>query len=258
MFFYYSPVLLIALAAAERVAGKPETQAAVAAPRPLPEADGKSTKRLRAVLGRWQERLARDGAAEAEFYVYQYDLTFNIERRSIGRFRFDFPNRFVINILPATIEPGDRSSRKNRKGRPFALQAGRAASWFFDGKKLVLGGTGTPLEIEVVDPAHPTHLKWYFQSNVPVNDVLNGLCPLVRPTKADFATEYSWKIEKESAQQFWLSATPNTKSAAASSRALTVILDRSNYRQKAVQRIDPVGQITVYVFNGWNTVPRGK
>jgi hypothetical protein len=239
---------------------KAESSTAVVALRPMPKADGKSKERLRAVLRRWQDCLARDSVREAGFYVYEYDFTFNIEKRSVGRFRFDHPNRFVVNIRPAKIERGLQSSRKDRNGNPLTLQAGHAASWSFDGKKLVLAGTGTPFEIEVVDPKNPTHLKyWYFSRNVPVSEVLNGLFPLARPTKADFATEYRWKIEKETAREIWLSATPVTKSAAASSRGLKVILDRSNYCPMAVQRIDPGGiRETVYVFNKWITVPRAS
>jgi hypothetical protein len=239
---------------------KAETRMPIAAPRPLPRGSSKSDKRLQAILQRWQQSVARDGVVETGYSMYQYDFAFEIEKRSVGTFRFEHPNRFSFQLHPATIEPGTKSSKMSSRGKRFVLKAGKRESISCDGKKVIQESADKTIEFGILDPSDPTRLKtWFsFRKDVPIRDAINEMVSFASPTIADFESRYRWKFEMETAGVVWLSALPKTKSAAVSARSLKVILNRENYRPVAVQRIDPAGRETVYVFHKWIAVPRAE
>jgi len=127
----------------------------------------------------------------------------------------------------------------------------------YDGKKLVeQTGTGT-VELGTVDPkssrvSWPRHGLDFrdFRANKP-REIVENIVPFASPQPEELQQKYGWELRKETRTEIWLEAKPRTKSAKRLTTRFRIILDRTELRPKAVQRIDPGGIETVFVFSHW-------
>jgi len=212
-----------------------------------PAAEPKVSAELMQVLNEWFSNTRKIERLEGYHWKYTYDFTFNIEKRAVGRFYYQAPDKGRIDIQPAKIAAGAKSERTDKRGKPFTLQADREEKWLSNGKK-----------IYQIDPANKKAFVYPIPDKAQGRNIMDGPLPFLLgmpPQKA--LARYRLEIVKDREGRLWNTKTqvrlkvfPRWKSDAANYREAQVELDKTNhFLPSAVQMIDPGGnRETVYVF----------
>ncbi len=110
----------------------------VAARRPdIPLREDKIDPELETILREWEQACAGRNRLDARFTRYKYDHTFEVEKRATGSLAVDDWGRAVYRIVSANLAPGEQSSKQNRSGAPYRLQADDAERWHWTGKMVI-------------------------------------------------------------------------------------------------------------------------
>jgi hypothetical protein len=223
----------------------------VAAPEKQPATAQKVPPELMQVLTEWFAQTRKIERLDGEHLKFTYDYTFNIEKRGTGRFYYETPDKGRIDISPVTISAGAKSEKKDRRGRPFTLQAEREEKWLSNGKN-----------IYHIDPVNKKVIVYPIPDKAQGQNIMDGPLPFLLgmpPQKAlaRYRLSIMNVIMKDGREVPWnnetevcLTVHPRWKSDAANYREAKVILKKkNNYLPSAVQLIDPGGnRKTVYTF----------
>jgi PASTA domain len=203
---------------------------------------------LMQILKEWYANTRKIERLEGYHWKYTYDSTFNIEKRAVGRFYYQSPDKGRIDIQSAKISAGAKSVRKDKRRKPFTLQADREEKWLSNGKK-----------IYQIDPVNKKAYVYPIPDKAQGRNIMDGPLPFLLgmpPEKA--LARYRLQIVKDHEGRPWNTKTevrlkvyPRWKSDAANYREAQVKLNKQNhFLPDAVQMIDPGGnRETVYVFS---------
>jgi len=206
------------------------------------------------------EQLLRDWAAasekierlEGEHLRRVYDMTYEIEKLSQGRFYFETPDKGRINITPVEITAkmkdqrasGDVPTKKRKDGKPFELKSDQEECWSCDG-----------LRVYEMDVAQKQARVAQLPSDMQGKNIMDSPLPFLfgmPPEKAKrrFAMSLLRPIDLKSGQAF-LHILPRLPQDAGNWASADVILNLKTFLPDAVQLVDPAGtKITVYSFSG--------
>ena len=203
------------------------------------------------------ERLLTDWAAssqkikrlEGDHLRPVYDLVYEVEKLSQGRFYYETPDKGRINITPVEItklmlqqrESGEARTKKRKDGMPFELKSDQEECWSCDGSRVY------ELDVEKKE-ARVAQLPTDMQGKNIMDSPLPFLFGMP-PEKAKRRFEMSLIRLDPKSETASLHILPRLPQDAASWASADVILSLKTFLPKAVQLVDPAGtKITVYSF----------
>ncbi|GAB4161435.1 MAG: hypothetical protein Tsb009_38690 [Planctomycetaceae bacterium] len=202
----------------------------------------KPSPELMRALENWYRGTSQIKTLEGYHSKYTYNEVFAVEKRGIGRFYYETPDKGRIQIVPAKIPPGAKAARRARKPpfRRFALQADRAVEWACDGHMIYR-----------IDPINKKGEYFKIPPKGQGRNIMEGPLPFLLgmpPQKA--LQRYKLKLLKDTKTEVWLDVIPRWKQDMAQYKQATIILQKDNYYlPSAVKLIDPTENLeTVYTF----------
>ncbi len=204
------------------------------------------------------EQLLRDWAAasdkidrlEGEHLRRVYDMVYEVEKLSQGRFYYQRPDNGRINITPVEItkemltqRAKDEVPNKKRKdGKPFDLKSDEDECWCCDGQRVYELDVAIK-EARVAQIPADMQGKNIMDSPLPF---LFGMPP--EKAKRRFEISLMRPIDARSGRAY-LHILPRDPQDAGNWASADVILDLKTFLPNAVQLVDPAGtKITVYSF----------
>lgn len=232
-----------------RAGGQPDNaqpaNVQVAAPQEMPP-------ELEQLLREWAASSAKIQRLEGEHLRRVYDLPFEIEKLSQGRFYYETPDKGRINITPVQItakmlaqrENGEVPTKKGKNGAPFTLKSDQEECWSCDG-----------LRVYEIDIARKQARVAQLPADLQGQNIMDSPLPFLfgmPPEKAKRRFEMSLLRPIDTASgRAYLHILPRLPQDAASWASADVILDLKTFLPSAVQLVDPAGtKITVYSFSG--------
>ncbi len=197
---------------------------------------------LQRVLAQWEAASQKIGRIQGFHQRRVYDMVFKVEKLSVGRFYHEVPDKGRIDIQPAKITPGMKSSRVDRKTQqPFKLVADQSEKWICDGKRLIdIDDLNKQAAIMPIPPRGQGE------------NIMNGPLPFLFGMPAKTATQrYKLRLNPKGTnqKQIQLLAMPRWRQDSANWSQAQIILDRATYLPLFVQLIDPAGtKETVFSF----------
>ena len=206
------------------------------------------------------EQLLRDWAAasekiqrlEGEHLRRVYDMTYEVEKLSQGRFFYETPDKGRINITPVEITAkmleqrgsGEVPTKKRKDGKPFQLKSDQEECWSCDG-----------LRVYELDVAKKEARVAQLPADMQGKNIMDSPLPFLfgmPPEKAKrrFAISLLRPIDPKSGRAS-LHILPRLPQDAGNWASADVILNLKTFLPEAVQLVDPAGtKITVYSFSG--------
>ncbi len=218
----------------------------------LAQDDYELPKELERLLSDWAASSAKIDRLEGEHLRRVYDLTYEVEKLSQGRFYYETPDKGRINISPVLITAkmleqrasGDVLTKKRKDGKPFEVKSDQEECWSCDGSRVYEMDIAKK-EARVAQLPTDLQGKNIMDSPLPF---LFGMPP--EKAKRRFKMSLLRPIEPKSSHAY-LHILPRLPQDAGSWASADVILDRNTFLPSAVQLIDPAGtKITVYSFSG--------
>ncbi|MGE4001241.1 MAG: hypothetical protein AB7I48_13585, partial [Planctomycetaceae bacterium] len=112
---------------------------------------------LERVLVDWEKKTARITKLRGEHERYEYDSAFEVEKRAVGSFWFESPDKgridFNVDHQPTIPNPPENPRKIGKSGSPFRIVASEPAIWSCDGAMIlsvnVNGKTYDKLDIPI-------------------------------------------------------------------------------------------------------------
>lgn len=205
------------------------------------------------------ERLLHDWAAsseriqrlEGDHLRRVYDLVYEVEKLSQGRFYYETPDRGRINITPVEITnkmrqqraSGEVKTKKRKDGQPFAVQSDQEECWSCDGAN-----------VYELDVAKKEARVAQLPSDMQGKNIMDSPLPFLfgmPPEKAKHRFEMSLNEPLgPQSEHASLHIVPRLPQDAGNWASADVILELRTFLPIAVQLVDPAGtKITVYTFS---------
>ena len=200
---------------------------------------------LMQLLQNWSNASASIQKLQGEHQRWVFDHVFQVEKRAVGVFYYEAPDKGRIDLRPAEIRRGQQSERKDAKGNRYKLEADRAERWICNGQEIW----------QVNDPEKTIEIFPIPPANQGAN-IMDGPLPFLFGMPPDKALRrYRMEIteppaDKKVPGQSWLTVHPRWQQDASNWREALVILDTTRWLPVAVRLIDPAGNLeTVYSFS---------
>lgn len=203
------------------------------------------------LLREWAASSEKIQRLEGEHLRRVYDMVYEIEKLSQGRFYYETPDKGRINITPVEITnemltqrvKDEVPNKKKKDGTPFDLKSDDDECWACDGQRV--------FELDVVrKEARVAQLPADMQGANIMDSPLPFLFGMP-PEKAKRRFEMSLlrPIDPRSGKAY-LHILPRLPQDAGNWASADVILDLKTFLPNAVQLVDPAGtKITVYSFS---------
>lgn len=217
---------------------RPETQLA-----PLPP-------ELEKLLADWARASAGIKRLEGEHLRRVYDMTFEVEKLSEGKFYFEFPDKGRIDVTATEVTPAMQQARlknpakvqKKKNGQPFDLEADRNEKWVCDG-----------VRVHSIDDEKRTAEIMMLPPDLQGTNIMDSPLPFLfgmPPEKAKRRFELSFTRPFDPASGYaHIMARPRLPQDAQSWRQAEVILDLKTWLPVAVKLTDPAEtKVTVFSF----------
>jgi TIGR03009 family protein len=206
---------------------------------------------LEPVLQEWEQKTAIITRLRGSLQRYEYDSVFAIEKRALGEFWYEAPDKGRIDFKPAPLTDPKTgqpliSSKKDAQGNPYKLEAEEEMTWVCDGKSII--------QVE-----HEP--KTYGVAEIPPQhqgeNIMESPLPFLFGMKADKIKQryklslgsQNGKSGSDGRMKYHVVALPVLQSDARNWQRAEVILDAEFCLPGAIRLIDPGGsKETVYVF----------
>lgn len=205
---------------------------------------------LESLLQTWSQKSAQIQKLQGTHHRFVYDKVFQVEKRAMGAFYYEAPGKGRIDLKPVTIGKGEVSRRTDPKtGQPFKLQADREERWICDGTDIW----------QVNDVAKQVDVFPIPKENQGQN-IMDGPLPFLfgmPPAKAKM--RYQLKLLADNENEAIIEVHPRWAVDARNWKFARVILKKDVYLPRAVQLIDPSGNLeTTYTFGDFHVNEDGR
>lgn len=233
---------------AQDVAGPPRVAANGGAARPDNSVIVTTPQEVMDVLREWEKKTAIIQRLRGTHQRYEYDDVFAVEKRAVGEFWHEAPDKGRIDFEPPKQlpTPAINTKKKTAAGQPFQVQSEEPQSWVCDGKSIIQ-----------VDHTPKT----YGLAEIPLQhqgeNIMDGPLPFLFGMKAEkiihryklsLGSQHD-KSGSDGRKKYHIVALPLMQSDARNWQRAEVILDAEYCLPSAIRLIDPAGsKETVYVF----------
>lgn len=193
------------------------------------------------VLTEWCQASQNIKQFDAKLTRVEYDSTFEVERRQMGRFYYRAPGQGRLDIRPI---PAAKGVRFAKVAQTFP------ESWIWTGERVIVidEATRTYRSASVPDKRDESNWfeNWFWLARKP-----QPFLPLVVDLNEErLRRDFEFKLTRIEASEVRLSATPLTKEWGPLYQSIEIILDREGFQVKAIKYVDSRGTKTsVVVFS---------
>jgi beta-lactamase regulating signal transducer with metallopeptidase domain len=213
-------------------------------------------QKLEEVLREWEEKTARITHLRGEHRQYQYDEIFRIEKRAVGEFWYEAPDKARIDFNPAPLEDTQTgmplvSRKSGASGQPYKLETVEPVTWLCDGKSIIqIEHETKTYSLEDIPPLHQKGTM--MDSLLPILFGINPLGADADKWKMRYALSLGSQHNKTGSNgrtKYHIVALPLLQSDARTWQRAEIILDAETCLPNAVRLIAAAGSAeTVYVF----------
>lgn len=232
--------------------GSPPSQPAGKAQlEPDPEPIVVDPQELQRVLLDWEQKTARITKLRGEHERYEYDYAFEVEKRAVGTFWFESPDKgridFNVELQPQIPNPPTNPGKIGKSGNPFRIVAAEPTIWSCDGAMI--------LSVNVNDR---TYDKLEIPPHQRGENIVDGPLPFLFGMKADkLKARYRMTLGDKHNQpgrtgrmEYHVVASPLKQEDAREWKRAEVLLDAQYCLPTAIRLINPAETSeTVYVFD---------
>lgn len=201
-------------------------------PNPSPE--------LWQVLQDWEVESSKVKRLTGSFKRFVYDDTFQTDKRAIGSFAYEAPDKGNYVLTGAEPKKDEVSRQTNKDKQPYKIVVDAPERWVC---------TGT--EVIKIDEKQRTYEKVTIPEEERGQNIIDGPLPFLFGMKANQAVRrYQITLYKQTETEVWLDVEPRLSKDAVNWKKSRVIIDATTFLPKAVQMIDPTGnRTTVHTFS---------
>lgn len=194
---------------------------------------------LEKILENWENHSKKIEKLEGNHTRLWYDDVFQLEKRSVGKFYYEQPDKGRIDITGKEINKGEVSDKRNAEGKPYQLKPGENERWICDGKRIFS-----------INEDEKSYEVYPIPLNARGANIMEGPLPFLFGMPAETAKKrYFLKLMENSPQRIIIAVKPRRRADAANYSEAKVMLNPQTYLPVAVQLIHPGGnQSTVYKF----------
>lgn len=197
---------------------------------------------VQTMLAEWEDRTSKIKRMEGSFTKFSYDDVFLVEKRAVGKFCYEAPDRGAFE-QEGSVPNGVKESRKldPKTGKPYTIEADQDLRWVCDGE-----------EIMIIKETE----KEYESVGIPVEqrglNIINTPLPFVFGMKADQAIqryEIALNANSKLPNTIWLIVKPLWHNDQMEWKQADVLLDKKTFLPQAIRLLDPAGaKLTTYTF----------
>jgi TIGR03009 family protein len=197
------------------------------------------TAEVEKVLKDWERHTAQIQSMGGDISVFQYDHTFEVEKRGEGKFIYGAPDRGVYELRGNPPANGEVSKKKNRNGVPYTIKAVEAQRWFCDGK-----------EITRINDSEKSYEKFAIPPESQGQNIMDGPLPFLFGMKAEKAKQRyrDFKLLRNDGTEIKLELKSKLEMDSRNWDKATLLIDAKTFTPTAVKLTDAVGAETVHVF----------
>jgi TIGR03009 family protein len=201
---------------------------------------------LEKVLQDWERNTSKFKKLTGDFAVFKYDPTFETEKRGVGKFAHEAPDKGNYELKGAEIPKGEKSKKKNSQGEPYALQSESPVRWVCSGKEIIR-----------IDEKEKTFEKIPIPADAQGQNIIEGPLPFLFGMKAEQAKyRYKMTLKKQNEDEIWLEVIPRRRADVSNWIKATVIIDAKRFIPIAVQLFNPTESYTVHKFSNVKINPK--
>lgn len=194
------------------------------------------------LLKDWEVASAKIKRLEGEHRRWEYDYTFNVEKRNAGVFYYESPDKGRIDLkqFPADGKKQEQKAHwKNGELINFKVQDGSFEQWYCDGQI-----------ITQIDESAKVATRLILPPENQGEHITEGPLPFLFGMPAEKAIRrFRFSLDKMENGKATLTAWPLRRSDASNYQLATILLDLETYLPDAVRLIDPAGtKETVFRF----------
>lgn len=219
---------------------RPTTRQRQTAPPPV-------SPELEKVLREWEVASGKIQRLQGKHKRRVYDLVFKVEKLSFGHFYHEVPDKGRIDIEPADVPKGTKSTRMDdATGKAFALIGDLQEKWVCDGKRIV-----------EINEKEKTATFLPIPPRGQGDNIMNSPLPFLFGMKAERAKEryqlslISNKVNlKTRRREIQIQAFPRWQSDGSNWKEARIILDHPTYLPLHIKLVGPTGEKeTVFSFS---------
>ena len=194
---------------------------------------------LEELLDKWAAASKKIKTLQGEHSRSVYNLVFNVEKVSKGRFFLETPDKGRIDIQAFKVPKDYESNHKDKETKiPFAVESDLSQRWICSG-----------VEIYEINDTE----KNYFVNELPKElrgtNIVHTPLPFLFGMESDEAKRrFDLRLLTDSEKSAMIEAIPRTAADRENYKKATIILDKKRFLPTAVKLIDPAGLETVYKF----------
>ncbi len=202
----------------------------------------KPSAELWELLKKWEVASAKIKRLEGEHRRWEYDYTFNVEKRNAGVFYYESPDKGRIDLkaFPSDSKKTELKAHwKNGEQVEFKIQDGSFEKWYCDGQI-----------VTQIDESAKTATRLIIPPQSQGEHITEGPLPFLFGMPAEKAIRrFRMSLDKVENNKATLTAWPLRRTDAANYQLATILLDLNTYLPDAVRLIDPAGtKETVFKF----------
>lgn len=200
----------------------------------------KYSPELEKILNDWEKQTSKFKKLAGGFSRFKYDPTFEVEKRSDGKFAYEAPDKGNYELRGAEILKGAVSKKKGKqKGTFYTLQSDSAERWVCNGKEVIR-----------INEKDKTFEKVPIPADGQGENIIDGPLPFLFGMKAERAKLRYKKLEliKNGGGEIILEVHPRLETDSQNWSRAIVIIEANKFLPKAVKLFHSDGSETVHVF----------
>ena len=206
------------------------------------------------ILVRWEAASQPAKGLRGQFQKLVYDLTFQIERRTEGRFEWEPSGRFLYEVVPSDVPDGLRVSYPQRDVKSFHVTTAPGETWLFERAAVyrIDHKTGR-VQTHLCPESRPFGLTFLGTTFSP-----DEFLPLLHQVTAnDIRQRFVVECAKSAPNNsVFLKLKPKDKQLLGRYSEVHVMLSLETFLPTAIKIIDPFLTVeTVHVFSNLTTIP---
>lgn len=209
-------------------------------PEPAPLRVEALDPKLEAILQDWERESAQIKVLQGKHFRQEFNKVFSVEKRSMGVFYYEAPDKGRFDMQGVAIKEGDVSRKIDpQTQKPYQLASGTDQGWVC---------TGT--DVLMIDPV----AKQFEISPIPPQlqgqNIIQSPLPFLFGMKAaDAKRRFKLTLYSDTKAAWVIDAEPRNQMDAQNYKVARIALSKENFVPMEVSLIDPPGTLmTVYTF----------
>ncbi len=195
---------------------------------------------LEAILVKWEQESSKIKVLQGKHFRQEYNNVFSVEKRAMGYFYYETPDKGRFDLQSVEIKPGYVSKKIDpNTGKPYSLASSDEQGWICTGKEiLIINPTAKEFEVHPI----PEQMQGEKISQSPL--------PFLFGMKSEEAKRrYTLKLHGETDEGYYIDAIPKLTMDSQNYKHARIVLSKQTFIPMKVYLLDPAGTLmTEYTF----------